>query len=183
MKNSLKYWAGLCMILFSCDRTNNDAGYDYFPDMYYSKAYETYAENPNFADGKTLREPVEGTVPVDFVPYPYKKSDEDRLLAGKKLINPLHAEEEVLLRGEIMYARYCLQCHGEKGDGKGSLYTGGKYIFPPASLVNEKMRKAPDGELYHVISVGHGVMMEHGSIIRPEDRWKIVAYMRKKLQQ
>jgi hypothetical protein len=40
--------------LYACDRTNNDPGYDFFPDMAYSKGYETYSENDVFPDGKTL---------------------------------------------------------------------------------------------------------------------------------
>jgi mono/diheme cytochrome c family protein len=71
-----------------------------------------------------------------------------------------------------------MNCHGAMANGNGNLYTTGLYNFKPSSLVNDKMRTAPDGEIYHVISVGQGVMQEHGSIIRPEDRWKIVLYVR-----
>ena len=164
--------------LASCDRTHNDPGYDYFPDMFYSKAYETYSENPNFADGKTLREPVEGTIPIDMIPYPYEKNDTDRLLAGKELVNPLTVTTENLGRGEAAYKIFCLNCHGSLADGTGQLFTSGLYTFKPASLVNDKMKNVPDGEIYHVITMGQGVMMAHGSIVRPEDRWKIVLYVR-----
>jgi mono/diheme cytochrome c family protein len=174
--------AGIIFItgwLIACDRTNNDPGYDYFPDMFYSRAYETYAENPVFADGKTLREPVAGTVPTDIIPYPYTKTDADRLLAGKELVNPFKADAENLGQGARDYGIFCMQCHGERADGNGLLYKNGLYNFKPASLVNDKMKAAPDGEIYHVIAVGQGVMQEHGSIIRPDDRWKIVLYVRK----
>jgi mono/diheme cytochrome c family protein len=164
--------------LTSCDRTNNDPGYDYFPDMFYSRAYETYSENPDFADGKTMREPVEGTVPLGIIPYPYAKTDEDRLLAGKELANPLLTDSANLKRGAEAFKIFCVQCHGTLADGNGLLYTTGLYNFKPASLVNDKMKGVPDGEIYHVISVGQGVMPEHGSIIRPDDRWKIVMYVR-----
>jgi len=168
----------LSLSLFACDRNHNDAGYDYFPDMFYSKAYETYSDNPNFADGKTLREPVDGTIPVDMVPYLYEKTDADRLLAGKELVNPLPSEKENLDRGEVVFTRFCVSCHGSHADGQGNLFTSGLYNFKPASLVNEKMKAAPDGEIYHVITVGQGVMMAHGGQIRPEDRWKIVLHVR-----
>jgi mono/diheme cytochrome c family protein len=166
------------LLLFACDRTHNDPGYDYFPDMAYSKAYETYSSNPVFADGKTLREPVEGTVSRGMVPYPYQKNDTDRLLAGKELINPLVANEANHERGKVAYNRYCINCHGTMADGNGNLFTSGLYNFKPASLINEKMKKAPDGEIYHVITVGQGVMMAYGGIVRPDDRWKIVMYVR-----
>lgn len=168
----------LSSLLFGCDRTNNDPGFDYFPDMFYSKAYEDYTENPGFADGMTMREPVPGTIPVDMVPYPYEKNDTDRLIAGMELINPLTASTEMLERGEILFGRYCINCHGEKGDGTGNLFTSGLYALKPASLVNDKMKLAPDGEIYHVITVGQGVMMAHGGQIRPEDRWRIVMWVR-----
>lgn len=168
----------LSWLTFACDRTHNNPGFDYFPDMAYSKAYETYSENPVFADGKTMREPVEGTIPVGMIPYPYQKNDTDRHLAGRELVNPLPVNDENLKRGETAYKRYCINCHGTLADGSGNLFTSGLYNYKPASLVNEKMKKVPDGEIYHVITVGQGVMMAHGGIVRPEDRWKIVMYVR-----
>lgn len=164
--------------LFACDRTHNNPGYDYFPDMAYSKAYETYSANPVFADGKTLREPVEGTVSREMIPYPYQKNDTDRLLAGRELINPLTASDENLKRGEVAYKRFCINCHGTMADGNGNLFTSGLYPFKPLSLVNDKVKKVPDGEIYHVITVGQGVMMAYGGIVQPDDRWKILMYVR-----
>jgi mono/diheme cytochrome c family protein len=164
--------------LFACDRTHNDPGYDYFPDMAYSKAYETYSANPVFADGKTLREPVEGTVSREMIPYPYLKNDTDRLLAGRELVNPLTASNENVKRGEVAYKRFCINCHGTMADGNGNLFTSGLYPIKPASLVNDKVKKIPDGEIFHVITVGQGVMMAYGGIVRPDDRWKIVMYVR-----
>jgi len=164
--------------LFACDRTHNDPGYDYFPDMYYSKGYETYSENQVFADGKTLREPVEGTVSLEMIPYPYQKNDTDRLVAGRELVNPLVNNSENLKRGEVVYNRFCINCHGTMADGNGNLFTSGLYPLKPASLIIDKAKNIPDGEIYHVISVGQGVMMAYGDIVRLEDRWKVVMYVR-----
>jgi hypothetical protein len=178
MKPQVLLILAFALFLSACDRSHNNPGYDYFPDMFYSKAYEDYSGNPNFADGKTMREPVAGTIPRDMVPYPYEKNDTDRLLAGKELVNPLEAGTENLSRGETLFGRYCINCHGPKADGAGNLFTSGLYTFKPASLVNDKMKAVPDGEIYHVITVGQGVMMAHGGQIRPEDRWRIVMYVR-----
>jgi len=164
--------------LYACDRTNNDPGYDFFPDMAYSKGYETYSGNDVFTDEKTLREPVAGTIPLDMIPYPYEKNDTDRLLAGKELLNPLTVNEANQERGKVAYDRWCINCHGSIGDGNGNLFTSGLYAFKPASLLSEKMMKAPDGDIYHVITVGQGVMMSYGGLVRPDDRWKIVMYVR-----
>ncbi len=169
----------LSILLVACDRTNNNPGYDYFPDMAYSKGFETYTANPNFSDGKTLREPVEGTVPLGMVPYPYLKNDTDRRLAGRELKNPLLPDENTLSRGQVVFNRFCINCHGSIGDGNGNLFTMGLYNFTPASLANNKMKNVPDGEIYHVITVGQGVMMAYGGLVRPDDRWKVVMYVRK----
>ncbi len=175
--------AALVLGLSSCDRDNNHPGWDFFPDMAYSHAYETNSPNPNFKDGKTMRDPVKGTISRDFVPYPYQKTDQDRLLAGKELVNKLPYTPENIERGKVVYKAYCQICHGEAGDGKGFLFTSGKYPFPPASLINDKIKGTPDGEVYHVITVGFGIMGAYGTQIRPDDRWKTIMYIRKELEK
>ena len=175
---------GFCLLaMISCDRTRSSTGWDYMPDMYYSNAYETYAPNPNFDDGLTMRTPVEGTVPLDMVPFPWKKTDEDRISAGEALVNPLEATKENLSGGEAAYGIYCISCHAEKGDGQGFLYTSKKYPYPPSSLISEKVTALRDGEIYHTISVGYGIMGAHGGMIRQDDRWKIILHIRENLQQ
>jgi len=166
------------MLAVSCDRTKNDPGYTYFPDMTYSRAYETYSENPNFEDGKTMREPVEGTVPRGMIPFPYEKTDGDLARAGLELSNPLDPSEENLQRGKELFARMCQQCHGEKGDGQGFLYTSKLFIYPPTDLTSEQTVNRSDGEIYHVITVGRNVMGAHDAMVRPDDRWRIILYLR-----
>ncbi|MEX0986601.1 MAG: cytochrome c [Bacteroidales bacterium] len=167
----------------ACHRDNNNPGYDYLPEMDLSRAYEAYSENPVHKDGKTMQAPVEGTVPRGKIPYPYEKDDEDLLLAGKTIFNPLEYTSENIERGEVLYNRFCINCHGINGDGQGNLFTSGVYKFPPGNLTQEASINRPDGELYHIITVGRGIMGAHGPQIRPEDRWKIIMYVRKELQQ
>ena len=83
----------------------------------------------------------------------------------------------------MQYERFCKQCHGEKGDGQGFLYTSKKYAVPPANLTLEKTVNRPDGELYHIINVGYKIMGAHASQLSQEDRWKIVMYIREDLQK
>lgn len=172
----------LVVVFTGCNKDKNDPGYDYFPDMFYSNAYESYTPNPNFPDGKTLREPVAGTISREMIPFPYEKTDEDRILAGRELKNPMGYSSEDIARGKEMYGRFCAMCHGETGDGKGFLFTSGKYPFPPATLLSEKVVNIPDGEIYHSITVGYGIMGPHGAMINQDDRWKIISYIRKELQ-
>ncbi|QIA06976.1 c-type cytochrome [Draconibacterium halophilum] len=169
-------------LISSCDYNRRTTGWQYFDDMVASPAYESYTPNPNFADGKTMQPPVPGTIPRGTVPYAYEKTEEDRALAAATLENPVVFDKKNLDRGKKMYGIYCMQCHGEKGDGQGSLYVSKKYTFPPASLLSEKMLANPEADIYHVITVGQGIMGEHGSMIRPADRWKIAMYVKEVLQ-
>lgn len=169
--------------LFSCNNKPTDPGYVYFPDMMYSQAYETYSENPNFTDDKTLREPPEGTIPRGYTPFPYEKTEEDMIRAGKELVNPFEPTEENIARGEVIFTRNCKQCHGELGNGQGHLYTSKRYPYPPASLINDKMKAKPQGEMFQQVTLGFGIMGPQGLILRPEDRWKVILYVKNVLQK
>lgn len=69
-----------------------------------------------------------------------------------------------------------LAIDGENADGKGYLHTSGKYMYPPARLIAPRVQEAPDGEVFHVITLGYNLMRAHGPQIQPEDRWKIVCH-------
>ena len=170
------------LAIVGCDRDNNDPGYTYMPDMTYSRAYESYSENPNFKNGMTMRIPPDGTVPRGYTPLPYTKDSVDRVKAGIELKNPFDFTSENQARGEVLFKRFCIHCHGPKGDGMGHLYTSKLYPFPPRSLINTRVCELPDGQIFHTITYGFGIMGAHGSMILPEDRWKIVLYIRNVLQ-
>ncbi len=167
----------------ACDRDRNHPGWDYFPDMFYSTAYETYAANPNFADGKTLREPVKGTVSREMTAFPYTLADGERARAGKELSNPFNPTPENVARGKKVYDVFCLQCHGSDGNGTGHLYTSGVYPLKPRSLSGDVAKNLKDGEIYYSITLGFGSMGPHGSQIKPDDRWKIINFIREDLQK
>src|SRR5665648_116298 len=155
------------VILFGCNRNRNNPGWDYFPDMFYSTAYETYSKNPNFVDSMTMRVPVPGTVPRGFAPFEYTIDPESRIKAGKELVNPFLPDTEILLRGKMIYSTFCSGCHGIAGEGDGHLYTSKLYPLKPRSLVSEEAVKLKDGEIFHSITLGFGSMGAHGSQIRP----------------
>lgn len=161
----------------SCDRDKNNPGYDYFPDMAYSRAYETYDPNPVFRDSQTLRLPVVGTISQEQELYPYERSEEG-MLKAVSLINPLSPDTAILARGKKVYETICLHCHGAGGDGQGILFTSGKYPFPPGNLLSEKVVNRTDGQMYHTITVGYGIMEPHAIIVQPDDRWKVILYIR-----
>lgn len=174
--------AGIVLLGTSCDRTRNDKGYEYFPDMAHSLAYETYSVDSAMPDHMTMRLPADNTISREMMPYPYPATQEGRAQADAELVNPLEPTPENLSRGKEMFGIYCIGCHGEKGNGEGYLYTSGRYPIKPASLISEKMMAAPAGDIYHVISVGYNVMGAHGHMIRPDDRWKIAMFVKNELQ-
>ena len=168
----------LLVNLVACNRDRNNPGWDYFPDMFYSTAYETNTKNPNFENGMTMRAPVAGTISREFIPFEYTNDPESRKLAGKELINPLLKSPEALSRGKQVYATFCIGCHGIAGNGDGRLFTSGLYPLKPLTLSGESAVKLKDGEIYHTITLGIRSMGAHGSQIRPDDRWKLVLYVR-----
>jgi mono/diheme cytochrome c family protein len=168
----------LSVNLASCNRDRNNPGWDYFPDMFYSTAYETYSKNPNFENGMTMRVPVTGTIPLDFIPFEYTNDPESRIKAGKELLNPFNAAPETLTRGKQVYTTFCLGCHGNAGNGNGRLFTSGLYPMKPLSLSGDTAAKLRDGEIFHTITLGLRSMGAHGAQIRPDDRWKLVLYIR-----
>jgi mono/diheme cytochrome c family protein len=166
------------VILGSCDRQRNMRGYDYIPDMAYSQAYETYSENPNFKDTMTMRVPVPGTVPRGLIPFRYTIDPESRIKAGKELVNPFPHTDEVISAGKIVFTTFCIGCHGARGVGDGQLYSSGLYPVKPREISGDIASKLKDGEIFHTITLGFGPMGPHRAQIKPEDRWKLVHYVR-----
>ena len=165
----------------SCDNKKTQRGYEYFPDMVNSIPYDTYSKNPNTVDGKTAQHAVLGTVPRHMVPYNYPNTSEGLKMAGKELKNPFKVNKSNLKRGGTEYNVFCANCHGLTGKGDGNLYTSGKYKSEPISLITLEMLKKPDGEYFHTMTVGSAIMGSFGSLIRPQDRWKIVLYIKNEL--
>ncbi|WP_423129208.1 c-type cytochrome [Gaoshiqia sp. Z1-71] len=171
----------LVILTASCTKDKNRPGYTYFPDMAYSPAYKTYSVNPVFEDGSTMRLPAEGTIPRGFKPYAYEPGSlEEQERAGKEIRNPLELTPEVLTEGKRQYEIFCMSCHGETGDGNGHLFTSRMFLAKPRSLVDDYLKEKPDGEIFHVITLGSAsrLMGPHGGQIPPENRWKIVHYVR-----
>ena len=102
-----------------------------------------------------MREPPEGTRARNRSYYPFQGAP---LQAGEQLKNPLPLAPEVLAQGQKHYERYCVYCHGSKGDvGEGALVAP-KMAIPPVSLLTDKAKGYSDGRLYHIIHEGQGLM-------------------------
>ena len=189
MRNKYRDIASITLLLAilvfsSCSREKrNHPGYTYFYDMTTSEAYEYYSENPNYSDGKTAQPPVPGTIPRGSIPYQYLRTAEGQKQAGEELKNPLSVTEYDLEIAKEIYEINCAMCHGIEGKGDGHLVTSGKFNTKVTSLVDELVQSKPDGEIFHVISVGSvsGFMGSHRDQVKAEDRWRIASYIKNKL--
>ena len=171
------------VVLQSCGADGNHPGYEYMPNMYRSPYYDTYTENPIFENGITSQTPVKGSIPRGFIPFEYKNSLDDYLKAGNELKNPLALNSEILEEGKQLYEMFCKHCHGEKGDGKGSishpLYSGVPSYSDKLAprRTGASMSELKDGNIYHSITFGLNAMGPHASQLTQEERWKIVHYV------
>jgi mono/diheme cytochrome c family protein len=89
---------------------------------------------------------------------------------------PFPITEEVMNRGEERYTIFCSMCHDRTGNGFGMVVRRG-YRKPP-SFHEERLRQAPAGYFFDVITNGFGAMPDYSASINPRDRWAIVAYIR-----
>ena len=82
----------------------------------------------------------------------------------------------MLARGQDRFNIFCSPCHGRLGDGDGMIVRRG--FRPPPSYHIERLRKAPVGHFYDVITHGFGSMYDYAARVAPRDRWAIIAYIR-----
>ena len=128
-----------------------------------------------FPDDKSSREPVAGTVARGQL-----RADE-AFFTGKSggadvTTFPMQINATVLQRGQDRYEVYCSPCHGYAGYADGMIVRRG--FSPPPSFHQDRLRNAPVGHFYDVITNGYGAMYSYASRINPADRWAIVAYIR-----
>jgi mono/diheme cytochrome c family protein len=89
---------------------------------------------------------------------------------------PFKVTKEILDRGESRYNISCLPCHGKLGDGNGMIALRG--FRRPPSYHEERLRKAPSSYFYDVVTNGFGAMSSYADQLTPEDRWKVIAWVR-----
>ena len=145
-------------------------------DMHVQPRQNPLSRSDFFADQRSERPPVEGTVARGQL------RDDTYFYTGKIGNNPgnlmpFPVTKEVLVRGRERYNIYCAPCHSRLGDGNGFIPSRG-FARKPPSYHTERLQKAPLGYFYDVITSGFGTMPDYASQISPQDRWDIVAYIR-----
>lgn len=145
-------------------------------DMHDQPRAKPQSKSAFFVDGRTGRLPVDGTVARGEL------REDDHLYRGK--VNgafattfPFKIDAAVLERGRERYDIYCTPCHGATGLGNGMVVQRG-FKVPAASHHIERLRLAPVGYWFDVITNGFGVMFGYATQIPVHDRWAIIAYVR-----
>lgn len=93
------------------------------------------------------------------------------------LKNPIKAASPELDQGETLYATYCATCHGERGQGDGTM--GAEFEVKPANFHLSAFQNQTDGAIFWKISEGKGPMPAYKASLNDDQRWQLVAYLRK----
>jgi mono/diheme cytochrome c family protein len=144
-------------------------------DMHIQPKYEPLDASAFFSDGRSARPPVPGTVARGELRI------NEALYSGK--VNgvpvdtfPFAITRKDLERGRDRYNIYCSPCHDYTGNGRGMVVQRG--FPPPPSYHIDRLRDAPVGHFFDVMTNGYGTMYSYASRVSPEDRWRIAAYIR-----
>jgi mono/diheme cytochrome c family protein len=184
------------LILLFVAATLSGCGLRY--DMQDQPKYKYYRKSEFFTDKRASRDMVEGTVPRGQLrdnkafytgkidnPNPNAQAQTTTDARGNTLVAsfpndieefPVPVTKELLDRGQERYNIYCGVCHGPVGGGDGMIVRRG---FPqPPTYHDDRLRNAPVGHFYDVITNGWGKMNSYAHVVQPADRWAIVAYIR-----
>jgi mono/diheme cytochrome c family protein len=144
-------------------------------DMHQAARYDPLERSDFYADQRSARPLVEGTVARGFL------RDDQRFYTGKDgtaLVAdiPVSVTKALMLRGQDRFNVYCSPCHGRTGEGNGMIVQRG--LKQPPSFHVERLRAQPDGYFFDVMTNGFGAMQDYSAQIAPAERWAVVAYVR-----
>lgn len=137
--------------------------------------YKPLAKSTFFGDDRSVRPLVPGTVArgqldADEAFHTGKVGDQPVATL------PLPLMRELLERGRERFDIFCAPCHGRVGNGDGMVVRRG--FRPPPPYHIDRLRQAPVGHFFDVITHGFGAMPDYAAQVPPRDRWAIVAYIR-----
>jgi mono/diheme cytochrome c family protein len=145
-------------------------------DMHDQPKYIPLRATEFFADGRSARPLIEGTVARghldDDAGYFTAKGADGKFVAQF----PFPVTKDVIERGQNRFNIYCTPCHDSLGTGNGRVVRRG-FRHPPSYHI-DRLRQVPAGYIYDVITNGFGAMPDYSAQIQPRDRWAIVAYIR-----
>ncbi len=144
-------------------------------DMHDQPKYKPLRHSDFFEDGRTSRPLLAGTVARG------EMHDDEAFFTGKNGKDdvdmfPIAIDKTVIERGHQRFDIYCSPCHGRLGNGLGMIVRRG-FKQPPSYHI-DRLRQAPVGHFYDVITNGYGAMYNYAAQIGPRDRWAIISYIR-----
>src|SRR6266508_2172659 len=141
-------------------------------DMQDQPKYKPLAPSSFFSDRKSSRQLVEGTAPYS----PEGKATPPMADLSKMTTLPFALTPQVMDRGQERFNIYCSPCHGRLGYGNGMVVQRG--FRAPPSYHSDRLRQAPVGHFYDVMTNGFGAMPSYADKVAPDDRWAVAAYIR-----
>lgn len=144
-------------------------------DMHDQPKLKPLAASDFFGDGRASRGVIEGTVARGQL-----RADPARFTGkvnGADVTEfPFPITRADMIRGQERYNIFCSPCHSRLGDGQGMIVKRG--FRTPASYHTDKLRQAPVGHFFDVVTNGFGAMPAYASRVPVDDRWRIIAYVR-----
>jgi mono/diheme cytochrome c family protein len=145
------------------------------PDMMNQPKAKALSESDFFSNGTNARQPpahtvAQGDAREDAAFYTGQTN-------GTYVTQlPVKLTRDLMIRGRNRFDAICAECHDRTGSGNGMIVQRG---FPqPPSFHVDRLRNAPIGHFFDVITNGYGVMYSYATRVEPEDRWAIAAYIR-----
>ena len=160
-------------------RTSSDRPLQFWNDMTDQRKYLPQKTSAFFADGRVDRQPPAGAIAWGRSPL---EADAAFVINDKDFYSladfpaDITPDAEFLKRGRMLFENNCRICHGATGEGTGITTQYG--MNAPPSYLLERLRTAPNGYLYQVITEGKGQMGPYGPNLKSRDRWAVVAYVR-----
>lgn len=170
-RSTLVRLAALSAALASC---NDERGFD-LERMKQQYRLDPYGESTIFSDGRSMREPPEGTVHREQV---IARGPETTGIDGDRYVEqlPLPVDRALLDRGLNRFEIFCAVCHGSDGDGR-SQVAENMQLRPPPSFYEPRLSELPVGKIFAVISQGYGLMPAYARQLPTRDRWAVTAYV------
>jgi mono/diheme cytochrome c family protein len=144
-------------------------------DMHDAPRYEPLEATTFFADGQSARQPIVNTIARGQLRED-RHLDEGIVDGRPAETFPMPITDEVMKRGQERFNVFCSPCHGRTGEGNGMIVQRG--FRQPPSYHEDRLRNAPVGYFFDVMSHGFGAMQDYSAQVPVADRWAIAAYIR-----
>lgn len=92
-------------------------------------------------------------------------------------MNPVAPTPASQARAKQIYGWDCAPCHGDNGDGKGSVAAEQKLTIADFRDPNS-LKQLKDGEIFYIIRYGKGQMPAEDGRAKTDEAWNLVIYLR-----